>query len=71
MNGKGQNGLIFLTYIAFTLLMPIIGGMFLGILLIKKLNWPRWIPLVFMSLGLIGGMKDVFLLVKKEFRDRR
>jgi hypothetical protein len=71
MKDRGQRGFIFLAYLGFALLMPILGGMFLGILLVKKFSWPNWIPLLFMGIGFIGGMRDVYLLAQKEFRDRR
>ncbi len=71
MKDRGQKGFVFLAYLGFALLMPILGGMFLGIFLTKKFNWPNWVPLLFMLLGFIGGMRDVYLLVIKGFGDRR
>lgn len=71
MKDKGQKGFVFLAYLGIALLMPIIGGMYVGIILVNKLNWPKWIPLLFMFIGFIGGMRDVYLLVIKEFGDRR
>ena len=71
MKDRGQKGFMFLAYLGFSLLPPILGAMFLGIFLIKKFNWPNWVPLLFMLVGFIGGMRDVYLLVIKEYRDRR
>ncbi|MDD2430780.1 MAG: AtpZ/AtpI family protein [Firmicutes bacterium] len=71
MKNDGRKGLVYLAYLGFALLAPIIGAMFIGVFLMKKFNWPSWVPMVLMFLGLIGGMRDLYVLIMKDFDDRR
>ena len=64
MNRDILKGIAFVNQIGITMMIPIIGCIFLGIFLDKKLGTTPWLLLVFMFIGMGVAFRNLYMLTK-------